>query len=385
MLKMLTAYTNELDDIDVAVSEIVAQLDLDHSLLANTVGIVTCYVEYIETGVLAAVCERMPFDVIGKTTMSNGTAGEVGQMMLTLTVLTSDTIRFSTVMTESLFDTQEAPIADAYKTATAALNERPSLMIAFAPLIGHVGGELIVETVSQITGNVPLYGSIACDHNTDYHEARTIFNGQCMRNNMAFTLLEGDIGPNFYWAAIPQEKVQRQNAVITASHGNVLEAVNNMPILDYMQTLGLANDGELVGSDSIPFVIDYGDGSKPITRTIYTLTPEKYAVCGGRMPVGATLSIATIDTEDVLTTARQVIGDILASPKRTGLLMFPCVSRNLVLGADAEAELDLVRDLIGGQIPYLFAYSGGEFCPTYLPDGSTVNQFHNHSFIACAF
>ncbi|MDR2393850.1 MAG: hypothetical protein LBD93_06825 [Treponema sp.] len=84
MIKTMSAYTFEIDEVAIAVSEILAQLDVEHSLYAHSVGLMTCYEEFIETRVIKAISDALPFDVIGCSTMANASAGELEEMMLCL-------------------------------------------------------------------------------------------------------------------------------------------------------------------------------------------------------------------------------------------------------------------------------------------------------------
>jgi hypothetical protein len=38
---------------------------------------------------------------------------------------------------------------------------------------------------------------------------------------------------------------------------------------------------------------------------------------------------------------------------------------------------------LGEGSPYMFAYAGGEICPTSVCDEKVVNRYHNYSIIAC--
>ena len=67
-----------------------------------------------------------------------------------------------------------------------------------------------------------------------------------------------------------------------------------------------------------------------------------------------------------------------------GMILLPCLGRNMVLAVDPLAEIDVVKNLIGDAVPWHLAYSGGECCPVYTKDGQLVNRFHNFTFIGCA-
>lgn len=385
MISMLTAYTYELDDIELAVSELLEQLDLDRNLRKNAVGLVTCYAEFIETGVVSALSERLPFDIVGCTTLATGTAGEYGMMMLSLAVLTGDDVSFSAVMSQPLpgGDALQGALRAAYGRAAASLSEAPKLIITFLPLIKNMGGEPIALGLDAISGGVPVFGLISCNDSVGLEGPQTICNGRASTDALSMVLVSGDIHPRFFLTIMPDTNIQSQKAIITSSKGNVMMEVNDIPITDYLKSLGLSAKDGMEGSSAIPFIVDYGDGTKPVARAIYSMTPEGYAACGGAMPEGSTLAIGSISYDGVLETAGQAMDELLAAPDINGALIFPCQSRNLVLGADADAEMKIITNRIGGSIPYIMGYAGGELCPAYGEAGKPFNRFHNFTFITC--
>lgn len=226
----MSAYTFEIDDVAIAVSEILVQLDVEHTLCAHAVGLMTCYDEFIETGVTKAISEALPFDIIGCSTMANASAGELGEMMLCLTVFTSDEVLFSAGLTRSLIEIQDAPlIAVAYQEARKILPGEPAMMLIFGPIISQLGGEILVEKLDAITGWIPLFGTLASDHRIDYNRGYTIFNGQGSSDTLAFVLIYGPIYPSFFVTTIPGEKIHNQKALITKAAGNILMEINHMP------------------------------------------------------------------------------------------------------------------------------------------------------------
>ncbi|MDR3114580.1 MAG: FIST C-terminal domain-containing protein [Treponema sp.] len=380
MIKTMSAYTFEIDEVAVAVSEILAQLDMEHTLRAHSVGLMTCYGEFIETGVTKAISDALPFDIIGCSTMANASAGELGEMMLCLTVFTSDDVLFSAGVSRPLTEIQDASLMAAYREARKILPGEPAMMLICGPIISQLGGELLVEKLDAITGGIPLFGTLASHHRIDYAHSYTLFNGQSSNDTLSFVLIYGAIHPSFFVTTIPGEKIQNQKAIITKAEGNILMEINDMPVKMYLEHLGIMD--AWVASASFPFLIDYNDGTKPVLRSIYTFTPEGYAVCGGRMPVGTTLMVGDIDYTDVVYTTGETVKQILQVPEPSCILMFSCLTRYIVLGADATAELEQVRSSLHDTV-YQFCYSGGEICPVYTESGGLVNRFHNCTLIAC--
>lgn len=385
MIKTLTAYTEEIDDIAYAVEEILGQLNLEKELCKNAAGILSCYSEFVDSGVVAALCEKLPFPVVGATTLCGSVREKMGDLLLTLTVLTSDEIGFSAGLSSSLMETQREPVHEAYRRAASQLPEAPSLMISFLPLLQHVGGDVIIGLLDECSGGVPNFGTVTVDHTPDYHSACTLYNGQHSRDCLAFLLLSGDVSPRFAIASISEGRINKQKTIITAADGNVLQEVNNMPVLQYMNTLGLAKSGSLDGANNIPFIVDFNDGTLPVARAVFALTPEGHAVCGGVMPLNATLAVGTIEYEDVISTTRAALEGLMGTGKRQGLLMFSCIGRYIAMGLNVDAEMRAVQEVTDGAIPYQFSYSGGEICPLMDREGRLINRFHNHTLIACIF
>lgn len=386
MIKTIVACTLEIDEPAEAVREILGQLDLDNTLLAHSVGLLSCYSEFIDSGVVKALCGALPFPVVGTTTIANAACGELGQLMLTLTVLTSDDVFFSAAVSGSIAREHEGPLADTYKRAHEGLPGEPVMMLAYAPLIFDVSGDVMIESLDKATGGLPIFGTVSCDHTPDYATSQIIHNGEAAKDVFAMVLLSGEVQPAFWVGGLSEQKAYEQKAIITNSQGNLLQQVNDTSVLYYMETIGLSRDGKIDGINAVPFLVDFNDGTKPVVRAIFALTDKGEAVCGGAMPVGATLSVISMDADDVLSTTAGAVTQALARhTDRSGLLMFSCIGRFFALGVANEREMESVITRVGDIVPYSLTYSGGEFCPMAGPGGKLVNRFHNNTFIACSF
>ncbi len=385
MLKMLTAFTDEVDDSELAVQDILTQLDIPNALLRHSAGLLFCYADFVETGVVKALCDALPFAVVGCTTLTNGVPGGAGIAALSLAVLTSDDVRFSAVMSQPLTSANlDANMREAFDRARGRRPETPALALAFAPMQLDVGSEAIAEAMFAAAGDTPVFGSVACDHTLELNTSYTFFNGKADAAAACMLLLYGDVQPRFFLKVISDEKIQKQKAIITGSEGSVLRKINGMPLMRYLEMLGVSKDNGIENIGVVPFIVKYTDGTPPVARAIYTITPEGHAICGGKMPVGSTLAVGRLDTDDILKTAGSTVAQALTGDRPSALLMLPCMARNMALGADFLAEMDVVRKTIGDTTPYLLAYAGGEICPDVRDDGNHINRFHNFTFIACS-
>jgi len=383
-MKLLNAWTLELDEPEVAVSEILDQLDLDANACKHSVGILTCAYDFIESGIVKALCEALPFDVSGCTTLTNANNDEAGTMLLCLTVLTADDCRFATTVSDPLIEDCVEMVNASVKKAEADLEQSTQMAFAFFPLAG-VGGEIMLAALDKAMAGAPIFGTIACDHDTAaYSNTYVIHNGEFYKDRMSFVLISGNVRPRFVVTSTSEQNLRRQQAIITSSEGSLLKQVNNMTAQAYFESIGLVTGKGVEGMSSIPFVVDYNDGTQPVARAIYGINEDGSAAAGGVMPEGSTLYIGRMDVEDILLTADKSIKDLMAGEGLNGIIMFPCLGRNMVLAMDPMAEIDVVKKLIGDSLPWHLAYSGGECCPVYDKSGRPVNRFHNFTFIGCA-
>ena len=388
MIKTLTAYTTEIDDVDIAVKEILEQLNIEDCLLKNSVGILSCYSEFIDTGVVKSLCEKLPFDVVGVTTLACAVSEQYNETMLSVMVITSDDVSFVSGITDDITAGDNTVFEKAYATAVGKCCENPRFMLSFVPMTLEVSAETVIKTMDEITCNLPNFGTLAVDHTSDYHTSQTIYNGEAYYGRYVFLLFCGNISPRFFVASISNENILREKGVVTASHGNLMQTVNNISVTEYLHSLGLQKDdnGSIIGINSFPFVVDYNDGTTPVVRVMFNFAPDGSAVCGGDIPVGTTLSVGRIDANEVLNTSKQILEDVLSGGSLNGLLMFSCVGRYFAQGFDQTAEMRLVQQVLAGKdVPYQLIYSGSELCPVYNKTETAVNRNHNDTLVICAF
>ncbi|GHU62567.1 hypothetical protein AGMMS49983_04260 [Clostridia bacterium] len=389
MIKTLTAYTEEVDDIDVAIEEILSQLDLEANKKKNSIGIVACHYEFIFSGVVKAISERLSFDVIGAITPAQASGDKTGLLALTLLVLTSDDVEFGTAISDSLLGDFESSIKRAYIEAAAGHEDRPALILVYAGFLLENSGDEYIRVLTEISGDAPTFGTLAVDDSADFHNSFAIHNGVEYRDSMALALIYGNVSPKFYLATISRDKILDKPALITESEGHILKEVNGRPVAEFFEALGLTQASETsYAMTSLPFMLDYNDGTPPVSKVFIALDENKNAICAGMMPKGSMLSIGVFDKEDVLLTTGNTMDQALEEGSgANGMLIYSCISRNMSLGGDQLLELELVlgKNSAAHDIPCLMAYSGGEMCPTQVSTGKAVNRFHNNTFIVCVF
>ncbi|MDR3123533.1 MAG: FIST C-terminal domain-containing protein [Treponema sp.] len=385
MIRTVTAFTENIDDPGAAAAEIRAQLGRTEGLLKHAVGIIACHYEFVLSGTAKAVCESLPFEVAGTISSTQAVNGGKGTLFLALLVLTSDDVSFKTGITGSLKSEPEKQIEAAYRSLSEGA--RPAFMLAFGPFMVENSGDDYVTTLSRISGGVPCFGTLAVDDTTDFRECYMVYGGDHYREQMALVLCYGDIHPKFYVASISKDKLLDKAALITSSEGHILKEVNGKPVVEYFEDLGLTKASETsYALASLPFMLDYGDGTPLVSKVFIGLNEQKHAICAGKMPEGSTLYMGVCDKEDVLLTTGKIIRQALAeTPHSSVMIGYSCISRSMTLGSDIFAEIDLIQQENAGKLTTFLAYSGGEICPTQINETAAINRFHNNAIVLCVF
>lgn len=389
MIKMFNACTLEVDDAELAIKELKEQLNIESNMLKNTFGLIACHYDFVHTGVVDKVCEAFPFEIMGTITSGQAIEDNSGAFLMTLTVFTSDDTVFETRLSEPLGDTPKDAVAATYEDASAGHEEKPALMIAVAGFLPGNTGDDYIDKLTECSDGAPCFGTIAVDDTLDFANSCIIYNGKEYKDRLALTLIYGELEPKFYIATISDHKIMDNPALITKSKDNVIIEINEKPVIEYFKSLGLGDaTKKLYSMVSMPFMLDYNDGTPPVSKVFVSMNDEGHAVCAGKMPEGSHLYIGTFDKDDVLLTTGNAMRKLFEeNSDPQGILMYSCISRIMSLGSDQMAELDEINKINkeNGSSSFMIAYSGGEMCPTEIGAGRAVNRFHNNAFIACVF
>jgi hypothetical protein len=381
MIKAFTAFTEEIDDVDAAVSELLGQLDLDHKRLANSLGIIHCYSDFVDSGVVRALSEKIPFDTVGSTTISASASSMLSETGLSVTVLTSEDIQFVSGVSGPVTGSVDAVLPELYNRITAGLSEKPAMLMPFIPFLLNVGGDEFIEKLDALSGGVPAFGTLAISNEPDYSRSYIFYNGESYLASMALTAIVGNAAPEFLSVSVSEENILKQKAVITGVNRNILQTVNNIPAVNYLESIGIVKGGDVTGLQAMPFIIYLEDGSLLIRACIGGTGDGALILCGA-VPLNSSIALATMGFEDVISSTETKVMEALAAAKGRGILMYSCAGRNWCLGMQPLAEHEKAKECLGNA-SYHFVYSGGEIFPSRLGDGRVVNHLQNDSLIIC--
>jgi hypothetical protein len=398
MIKIMTAHTTEPTDTEYAIQEIIEQLGDLNNLLRNTMGLIFCKYEFVESGLVRELCARLPFNVTGCVSQGFAVKNAGEEFMLVLTVLSSDDVEFSAGISTPLAangnDGDDGPIEELYRNLLASggggekAGGDPALLLLFSPMFTDaksMTGNAIVRALDRVSGGVPIFGSMAIDITTEVRSPFIVFNGEHYADCLSVVLLRGNVKPRFFAASLPKEGQIGQSFTITEAEKNRLISINNMPAGKFIEKIGLISHSAMDVIYAFPIVVDYHDGSDPRSFAITKIDADGALVSEQDIPVGGTVTIGAIDGKLVIESTRRFIGEIKKAPEQNGLIIASCVSRIMTFQDQLE-EISLIqKELKDLSSPFLYFYSGGEICPLYRPGKDRpVNAFHQFTIVACS-
>ena len=382
MVKSLTAFTEEIDDPKKAISDILDKIDFSHDLLKNSVGIVHCFNEYAENGIVEELSSKLPFEIVGCTTISASACGIMSEIALILTVLTSDDVEFAVGASVPVEQDAEKPVKELYNNILSKLGEKPSLLITFIPFTNKISGNEFLVKLNECAGNIPSFGTVAVSNNSSFEDSYTICNGKAYPESLVLLALKGDVSPSFATIAVMGDMIVKQKALVTSSEQNIVKTINGVTAYKYLKAAGVVDDEDVSGLLAMPFILELENGSQ-LVRTVTGLTPEGYVLFAGFVPVNSRFNVYLMESDDVLQSTEVKVSEVLENSSGKTIMMYSCVGRNWALGINAMAEHEKIREIIENKATFYCVYSGGEVFPSKSTDESITNYMQNNSLVIC--
>lgn len=168
--------------------------------------------------------------------------------------------------------------------------------------------------------------------------------------------------------------------VITKSENNILYEIDGQPALDlYKKYLG-AKSSELPQASLLyPLNVTPDDKNEPVVRTILNINNDDQSmILAGDVPVNSRVQLMMASVDGVAQGAHKAAGFAMNNRKKAPELsiLVSCIGRKLVMSQRVEEELELVREVIGNQVPMTGFYSYGEMAPF---NGSKTCELHNQT------
>lgn len=391
MIKLYSAFTNEIDHPQAAAQDILAQLKPEQNMQKNTVGILHFYYEFSETGAYQAVKDALPFPVAGCISSYIGTSGQSGDAVLSVMMITGDDICFDIQTVENAGSKSREQIDEEIGQIFAAFcsNEKPKLVMPFLPQLGHFSGSDLVAAVNMLPQNLPLFGTVTFNSENVADSHHVLGGGKISSDMLAFVAFYGEFEPKFRLiSSFAFYDGFGEVAEVTDAEGSILKKVNGISALKYLKKQGMIAESGL--DTLVPAILTYPDGTKVVRGFFGVTEGTENIVAAGNMEVGTKIMFADLNGEKTLASTEKLFKEVTQA-KENGVIAYSCAARAWSLGSKFYIETQKIAECaeeyqLKNAVPldYCVAYSGGEICPVYDDNGNMVNVLHNYTLISCA-
>jgi len=384
MLQSASAITFEIDDCEKALAELQQQLS-SMPLMQNTIGIMHFDPEFVYAGTVDYIAQHIGFPLAGCTSSTQAVNTGLGDLCLTLLVLTADDVAFIPAHTTGFLNDPVGTSEQAFAVAAAQTTLPIRMALLFPPMQERIAGDFFADIFERLAPGLPTFGAISIDETiSSYTHCRTICGGGALENEFAFVLVCGNVNPRFISTTVPNKALLPTIGSITRASGNKLEEIDGKPAVAFFEQLSLAKDGKLgSGVDLVPVLLNPeaapGKPVSPYIRGILNFDENGAALFRGHVDKGASITIGSLSKSVLLDNTTELADALNGEEVIHALILFSCIVRRCVCGETPQAEAELVRARLKPDVPFIFAYAGGELCPMRLGN----NSFQNFSLIAC--
>ncbi|MCL1805010.1 MAG: FIST C-terminal domain-containing protein [Clostridiales bacterium] len=400
-MKSATAISYELDDITIATKELTAQIREKLNIGKNTVAILHGQPD-MEIGELsAAVSRELGCHVMGGTAAAGAVLTNDGyhELAVALHVLSDDDCLFAASISGSMEDDPTKAITETYQEAYRNLKGQdagaePKMVVCVASIVGSIASDNILAKVSELCGNLPVFGYIAGD-DFEFSKQQVYLDGESGGDRMALMLISGNVRPIFKTANLAGEQALEKR-LVTKAHDNIICEIEGAPAYEYIKVFPFINDETTVLFNYQFFVEvphdEFNDGI-PVSRALSSFDKETGEVtCFANVPENSYIGLLYCTGNDVAATSETGIKEFLEQMGEAGgdyeystVFITTCSLRNMFLADMKATEGNLIRELFPAGLSLSGLYAFGEIAPTSIIDDKAVNRFHNATFTICAF
>ncbi len=341
-----------------------AAIDLEHELLVQGINDAWPGIELIGCTTSGELSSRLGFR----------------EDSTSLILLGSDVVEITAGVGRDVSKDIPTACARAVELAKGKTDLSPALCITLPESL-TASGQQIVEALGQNLGaGVPVLGGTAGD---GYQLERTYqFCGREVYSDSVPVLLFS--GPLVYSIAVESGwKPMGEPGLVTRSAGTVVHEIDERPAIDFYRRL--LGENAVPGPENPLAILDEQGAIECLRATTSGVDEDSGAINYlADVREGAMVQVTIADRGAILegckASVSKAFSDYPHGKTPDAALIFSCVARQLLLGTRTSEEIDIVKSVIGTQVPICGFYGYGEIGPRDTNDDTS--KFHNETFVS---
>lgn len=273
-----------------------------------------------------------------------------------------------------------AACAQAVAMAMNKASQSPTLCISLPESLTASAQQIVEGLQQSLDDNVPILGGTAGDA-FKLTGTRQFCGTEVCSDSVPVLLFSGPLV--FSTAVASGWKPMGEPGLVTRSEVSMVYEIDGSPAIEfYKQRLG---DHAVPGPECPVAVLDEAGDVICLRATIDTGIRENGAIQFlGDVREGSMVQMTVADRGAILEGCKNSIDRAFAGYPHgktpAAALLFSCAGRKLLLGTRTGEEVDIVKSVIGSQIPVCGFYGYGEIGP--LNNQDAVSKYHNETFVS---
>lgn len=395
-MRSYQAFTDEIDDLDLAVEQLAEQID-KFDLSARTGCVLYCGSEVDTSELCNKLWNRFHLPFIGTTCLGQFTSVGYREASICLNLFTGEDICFSGGMSGDLTsENMSEEIKEVYRTLKAKMNRPEVVIVLYIPWYPGVVYDDVIDALSEVSDGVPIFGGI-CSDEWEFDKCQALFSGGTFTNRAAMLLVGGNFVPSFktsYSINWSSEKA----VTVTKASGTTVYEIDGQPAIDYFLGEGFefAHDNVFTDCLACPMILKYTtpEGKTfSVVRNLFTTNSEDGSVTfAGRVIEGSQMNMALTSRITIEKSIKEPFEELYEEMKNnsdyvhSGVMVSSCTGRYCLTVADKNIECASLKKAVDNGLIVAGGYLNGEFCPIKDEEtGKYTTLLNNETFTLMGF
>jgi hypothetical protein len=385
MFRMAVGHSDDID-LQAAIDTVLAECEAALAGAAPRAGFLLASWEADHAAIVAGIHSRYPgIELVGSST-SGEMSSELGfvEDSIALALFASDTVDVTVGLGRNLAADPPAAGREAVRDARSRTSLPPALCVIF-PTIGLSDPYALLDGLrAELGPSVPILGGGASPQDPVDDPAATmskqLVRQEIVEGGVAILLFSGPLaysyGVDTGWRGVGPR------AVVSSIVDGKVHEIDGRPAIEFFDRyLGTTTAAPIANPLA---VFDRPDATDFYLRTATFLDRSSGDVSTfGPIPEGVTVQLTVAATDQIVEGVRSSVAAALrtfpsgAAPDAA--LVYSCATRRFLLGTRTSREIELMRDLVGRDVPIAGFYCLGEFAPLASGEGS---RFHNATVVS---
>lgn len=258
------------------------------------------------------------------------------------------------------------------------------LGLIFSDGLIEENSNLILGLQERFGTSFPLIGASASD---DLHFSKTYvyYNNEAVNDSACGIIWGGKL--NFGWGVKHGWKPLGKPRRVTKAKSNIIYEIDNLPAVKVYEDYLALDLGELRKelkriSIFYPIGIHLEGEEEYLLRNIHSIEDNGSLICQGNVPEGSFIRLMIGSKDSCLAATHQALSDAkeaLGAKEISFAFIFNSISRYILLGREAQRELEIIKQELGPDTPVMGIYTYGEQAPLKAVNYYGRTHFHNQT------